>query len=146
MIALQKTGLDEQSIRDIIPKQRQVEGPVRSCHSVLVNITESSGYWNRYDYAKTEDWGEFVVISRRNIMGTCLFRTSKGYFGLGPPALQADDLVCIFPGIRLPLILRLRGSHYQLVGTCFIYGLMDGEAVGGDIHGWEASLTDFYIM
>jgi hypothetical protein len=48
--------------------------------------------------------------------GRAFFRTSRGYFGLGPPDSQPDDIVCIFPGAAVPYIVRARGDDYVLVG------------------------------
>jgi hypothetical protein len=49
--------------------------------------------------------------------GRAFFRTSRGYFGLGPPDSQPDDIVCIFPGGVVPYILRAGGDDcYVLVG------------------------------
>jgi hypothetical protein len=49
--------------------------------------------------------------------GRTFFRTSRGYFGLGPPDSQPDDIVCIFPGGVVSYILRAGGDDcYVLVG------------------------------
>jgi hypothetical protein len=49
--------------------------------------------------------------------GRTFFRTSRGYFGLGPPDSQPDDIVCIFLGGVVPYILRAKGGDcYVLVG------------------------------
>jgi len=45
------------------------------------------------------------------------------------------DLVCVVLGCSHPLIFRLhRPGHFTLVGPCFVYGLMDGEALLGVLH------------
>ncbi|OQN98353.1 hypothetical protein B0A48_15620 [Cryoendolithus antarcticus] len=52
--------------------------------------------------------------------------------GLGPNKSQIGDLVCILYGCTVPCILRKHAhvpGSYQLVGECYIYGLMDGEAI-----------------
>ncbi|KAB2571719.1 hypothetical protein DBV05_g9627 [Lasiodiplodia theobromae] len=62
----------------------------------------------------------------------CRFRrffiTRKGFFGIGPPCLKRDDLVCILNGGIVPFVLRHREEHYKLVGDAYIYGIMNGEA------------------
>ncbi|KAF5697604.1 heterokaryon incompatibility protein [Fusarium mundagurra] len=145
---LRKSSNDEteQSLRDRILRQWQVEGPPRSWQEVIVNITSAEEFWNTYKAGRTDGWEEFLIVSRRNIKGTCLFQTTTGYFGLGPLMIESSDLICVFPGVRLPMILRPKGNCFQLVGTCYVYGLMDGEAVGDDVQAWEASLSDFVLM
>ncbi len=49
--------------------------------------------------------------------------------------MQSRDVLAILHGCRLPVILRRLGSsdeHYEFVGTCYMYGIMDGEAVEAD--------------
>ena len=70
--------------------------------------------------------------------GRHLFTTVSSYMGLAPgPAPRRDQLrlepdrVCVIPGGCTPFILRPVADgpdHFRLVGECFIYGLMDGEA------------------
>jgi len=44
------------------------------------------------------------------------------------------DVVAVLNGLSIPLILRKVETGYEVVGDCYIHGLMDGEAVAGD---WE---------
>lgn len=63
------------------------------------------------------------------------FRTEKGYVGLGPGEAQAGDAVVLFPGFSAPYVLRrfqhYRDRVYEVVGECYVDGLMDGEYLGG---------------
>jgi hypothetical protein len=71
--------------------------------------------------------------------------SEKGYFGLVPEETQPGDRICILYGGQTPFILRRvkevretlekgsrdlggNGAIYQLVGECYIHGIMDGEA------------------
>jgi hypothetical protein len=56
------------------------------------------------------------------------FYTKKGYLGYRPKVLEEGDLICVFPNCRLPIALRKVEDYYHLVGTCFVLGLIDGEA------------------
>jgi hypothetical protein len=58
-----------------------------------------------------------------------MFRTAKGYLGLGPEILKAGDIVAVIFGAKVPFILRPEGDHYLLVGDCYVHGVMQGEAV-----------------
>jgi hypothetical protein len=55
--------------------------------------------------------------------------TVKGTMGIFPPNTQVGDLICILFGCSVPVVLRPLGRVVQLVGECFVYGIMDGEAL-----------------
>ncbi|KAF2248565.1 hypothetical protein BU26DRAFT_338233 [Trematosphaeria pertusa] len=57
-----------------------------------------------------------------------LFYTSAGYIGSSLHGIRAGDIVCIIQGCPCPVLLRREGSHFLHLGTCFVLGLMDGEA------------------
>jgi len=60
------------------------------------------------------------------------FRTEKGYVGMGPEDAQNDDVVYVLPGADVPYLLRPReNGRFELVGQCYLHGIMDGEAVEG---------------
>ncbi|KAK4041250.1 heterokaryon incompatibility protein-domain-containing protein [Parachaetomium inaequale] len=69
-----------------------------------------------------------------------LFRTAKGYLGIGSECAQTGDWVWIVPGSRVPLLLRSlplepeqvhhpRRNRHRLVGGAYLHGFMEGEAV-----------------
>lgn len=60
-----------------------------------------------------------------------LFRTKRGYLGMGSYGPRPGDLVCVFFGGALPFILRQRngGDGYELVGSAYVHGVMNGEAI-----------------
>lgn len=82
---------------------------------------EASDYWN-----------SFMVASA----GRRLFATDRGYIGLGPPEMQKDDHVYILSGGNLPYLLRRvfgpRPRTFELVGDCYLHGIMYGEEAGTD--------------
>ncbi len=61
--------------------------------------------------------------------GRIFARTWKGYFVLGPAALEVGDVVCVLPGSKVPFCLRSMGKRYLLVGECYVHGLMKGEVM-----------------
>lgn len=72
----------------------------------------------------------YMNTLRSQLIGRIVFVTSKGYLGLGPQHLQADDVVSIIQGAVTPFILRPTGDgRYQLVGEAYVHGIMDGEAL-----------------
>ena len=79
-----------------------------------------------------EYWKGFVMASA----GRHLFATDRGYIGLGPPEMQKRDHVYILSGGNVPYILRPifgpRPRTFELVGDCYLHGVMYGEAAGTD--------------
>ncbi|KAH8660880.1 hypothetical protein BGZ60DRAFT_414202 [Tricladium varicosporioides] len=62
--------------------------------------------------------------------------TKDGYMGLVPPESRVSDVVCILFRMQTPVILRkiedggswLDGeAQYELIGECYMHGMMDGE-------------------
>lgn len=64
-----------------------------------------------------------VVYQRR------LFKTEKGYIGLGGGVIEVGDSVGIFKGGKLPLLVRPSGKNdkWLLVGVSYVHGIMNGE-------------------
>ncbi|KAE9378510.1 hypothetical protein N431DRAFT_554674 [Stipitochalara longipes BDJ] len=60
-----------------------------------------------------------------------LFTTDQDHIGFTPYTsfIRRGDVVCIFNGAKLPLLIRKQGSFYTLLGACYVYGLMDGESI-----------------
>jgi hypothetical protein len=68
----------------------------------------------------------FAVAGRR------FCSTGKRYLGWVPRAAVAGDIICIFAGGEVPFIIRPLEGHsdyYELVGECYIHGIMQGEAM-----------------
>jgi hypothetical protein len=66
----------------------------------------------------------------RSLLSRAFFITADGYMGLGSPEL-GDEIWVLFGG-DTPFILRPSVSDpgcHQLIGSCFVHGLMDGEAM-----------------
>ena len=64
--------------------------------------------------------------------------TRNGYIGMVPKKTEIGDVVVVLNGAQVPFVLRpalsvvdgwVEGS-YQLVGECYVHGVMDGEAFG----------------
>ncbi|CZR59900.1 related to heterokaryon incompatibility protein het-6 [Phialocephala subalpina] len=73
-----------------------------------------------------ETWSRWAASASE---GRVFARTWKGYFVLGPKALEAGDVICVLFGARVPFCLRPIGKRYLLVGECYVHGLMNGEAI-----------------
>ncbi|KAK3385886.1 heterokaryon incompatibility protein-domain-containing protein [Podospora didyma] len=56
------------------------------------------------------------------------FTTESGYFGFCGFRIGNEDIICLIRGSFNLAVLRKSGSHFLLVGMCWVYGFMDGEA------------------
>ena len=57
------------------------------------------------------------------------FITTSGFMGLGPRTMQPQDQIAVLHGCRWPVILRPGDDHFKMLGTCYVHGIMDGEAI-----------------
>lgn len=60
--------------------------------------------------------------------------TDEGHIGIAPKATKPGDRVCALLGCEMPLVLRTTSNlHFQVVGECYVDGMMDGEAFLGPV-------------
>jgi hypothetical protein len=66
-----------------------------------------------------------VSIKLNNTLhGHLVFRTENNAIGVGPDSTLEGDIVCLFGGCSIPLILRQERKFDRLVGACAVYGPM----------------------
>ncbi|KAK4557081.1 hypothetical protein LTR86_006062 [Recurvomyces mirabilis] len=69
-----------------------------------------------------------AVLDRR------LFRTRRGWLGVCPRTAVAGDEVFVLGDCPVPVVLRRidaeegEGEEYQVLGHCYVHGIMEGEA------------------
>ncbi|KAH7066717.1 hypothetical protein BKA63DRAFT_126411 [Paraphoma chrysanthemicola] len=115
-----ESGYDPQTYR---PNEPYVCLPALSRH-----VLRFAGSFNR-----TEAWSVVDTVLR----GRRPFVTENGYMGLSPAYISEENKdhephtkwqLAIVVGCSVPLLLREReDGTYQLVGSCFVQGWMDGE-------------------
>ncbi|KAK5948640.1 hypothetical protein OHC33_010399, partial [Knufia fluminis] len=66
----------------------------------------------------------------------------KLYMGVGPDITMPGDKLCVIPGCCAPFVIRPKGKHYQLVGECYVHGVMDGEIMAQSNVAMEALLFE----
>ena len=70
-----------------------------------------------------------------------LATTERGYIGMVLETAERDDVIAVLLGCSMPMVLRQSkivggGSEdvrWQVVGECYLHGIMDGEAMGWGI-------------
>ncbi|KAI9854714.1 MAG: hypothetical protein M1813_000897 [Trichoglossum hirsutum] len=63
-----------------------------------------------------------ISVNRR------FMRTQSKLLGLAHGASQIGDRVVLVKGSAVPLIIRAAGDDWQLVGGCYVHGIMQGKA------------------
>ena len=112
-------------------------------HSKVLQYLELINHCH-YDVAKVATMSraqELETFSNESVFVDVWFRaayqrrfcsTTGGRMGLVPNAALQGDLIAIIRGADVPLVLRTteRGM-YELIGECYIHGIMQGEALQG---------------
>jgi hypothetical protein len=65
-------------------------------------------------------WGDHVSESHH-------VQTRDEYIGLGPSGMMEGDRIALFKGGKMPLVVRPVGENLELVGGCYLLGIMFGE-------------------
>lgn len=71
--------------------------------------------------------GPFDQAEGRVRHGRRFFVSENGRFGWVPLRTEVGDRVCVFWGMRMPVIMRPRGDQWEFIGACYLHGSMDGE-------------------
>ncbi|KAI1099464.1 heterokaryon incompatibility protein-domain-containing protein [Jackrogersella minutella] len=86
----------------------------------------------------TKDFMERVkdVTLGRSFAQVRLGGQDRNTYGLVPAETEKEDLICVLFGASVPVVLREQKNgakrQFIMVGECFIYGMMEGEAVSGE--------------
>ena len=83
---------------------------------------------------------ESLIDPTQRLRRLCM--TVNDRFGWMPSSAEIGDDIVIFHGARMPFVIRPvsqgpvesvgEAIHYELIGECFLHGVMDGEAVRED--------------
>jgi Heterokaryon incompatibility protein (HET) len=96
-----------------------------------------------FDSVRNPDFFDFNLLS--HTQSWRFFTTTSGYAGLGPNPCQPGDKIVIIFGCASPLVLRPIGSHYELVGECYVHGIMHGEAMRDPLNRESETVVAFEI-
>lgn len=102
----------------------------RKNFEVWLKILQSSN--SLEDTAKTlyEDEVAYPYTHRAEflIWGRSLSTTVNSRLALVPISTAADDQIVVLSGGKIPFVLRAMSHAFQLIGPCYVHGIMDGEA------------------
>ena len=90
---------------------------------------DGDGFWNLNTVLEVRK--AFTPSFKSHAINRRFFNTVDGYWGMGPSAMETGDVCAVLLGADVPFVLRPKGAEgeYQLVGECYMYGFMDGQAV-----------------
>lgn len=69
------------------------------------------------------------------------FVSHHGRIGWVPFRTRTGDRICVFRGVRMPFVLRPQQDRWEIIGACYVHGLMDGEV--WDLTGLEWKFMRF---
>lgn len=81
---------------------------------------------------KAKQYPELASIVRlcsKTVRSRAFFTTDSRYLGFGPKCTVAGDQIFLLIGSDVPFILRQAGEKYELVGACYVHGIMYGEGL-----------------
>ena len=79
---------------------------------------------------------EYRTALANSLLGRSFFTTSTGFLGIGLPRIKIGDIITILFGAQLPFVLRRNGENFQMIGACYVSGVMNGEMMDKeDING-----------
>ncbi|ORY01801.1 heterokaryon incompatibility protein-domain-containing protein [Clohesyomyces aquaticus] len=82
-----------------------------------------------YAQPEMDRYHEFVKANGMWCYNRRFFKTQSDRFGWGPDGMKDGDVVAILGGLDVPLVLRPGEDGYEVVGDCFLHGIMMGEAL-----------------
>jgi hypothetical protein len=108
-------------------------------HTIVADIGSRRGYaidWECVGQDPQEITAEgrqrqsaMLVVTKMMTFGRRLFKTARGFIGLGPAAAQIDDQVSVLLGGQVLYVLRKQNDrHHEFIGECYVHGMMDGQA------------------
>jgi hypothetical protein len=74
-----------------------------------------------------EDYVRIHTAFKATLEGNLVFGIGNEFIGIGPDSTLEGDVVCVFAGCRVPILLRRERDHYRLVGPCAVQDLMNEE-------------------
>ncbi len=78
---------------------------------------------------KYPELAETVRSCSETVRSRAFFTTDSRYLGFGPKCTAAEDQIFLLIGSDVPFILRQVGEKFELVGACYVHGIMYGEGL-----------------
>ncbi|KAH7067510.1 hypothetical protein BKA63DRAFT_522272 [Paraphoma chrysanthemicola] len=69
----------------------------------------------------------YAMTANKAIFRTTGNANSLGYVGLAPRGTMQGDVIAILEGGKVPFVLRQNGIFWQVIGACYVHGVMFGQ-------------------
>jgi hypothetical protein len=104
-----------------------------SSHPALVDTVNDilEGALRKHQHEAVDRFQMQLDVS---LAGRRIFITTDGHVGFAPHYVKEGDIICVLYGGDTPYVLRPlpNGDDYFFLGECYVYGMMDGEAMPTD--------------
>jgi hypothetical protein len=100
----------------------------QDCKRFFQNLPSETPTWGEYFQSMNLYFGCLGAI----LLSYKLCATRNRFVGLVPLSTRVRDKICVFNGGAMPFVLRTSMEHngqFQLIGGCYIHGMMKGEAI-----------------
>lgn len=104
----------------------------RACHYAFkqIGIASAIDTEQLLDNISLSMVKEFLQRVQEAVWNRQLIKTKRGHLGLAPDTAEKGDMVCILYGCSVPVVIReADNGNHELVGECYIDGMMDGAAL-----------------
>ena len=90
-----------------------------------------SSYFYAPSVSKHEELREPLEQIYRFVRTRRLMVTLEGFIGAVAHEARRGDVIFLLLGCNVPIVLRAVGNNrYKVVGSCYLHGIMEGEAMG----------------
>ncbi|TGO33777.1 hypothetical protein BHYA_0227g00030 [Botrytis hyacinthi] len=156
------TILSEMAILGSMKGIPQVENGLEGLYTWWMNFESAHG--NKTDSSNLPVNLESLNMPRESYRrGGNFIITETGHLGIGPILVKRGDIVAIFDGLRMPIVLRpalpdqssrppvyspnkeqvfLPDEQWELVGNCYLHGFMNNEVAEPQ---WREKSEKFWI-
>jgi hypothetical protein len=123
-----------------LPTRAEVAAAVTAARSLSENSKSGFFSFKEKEMESATGVGDFVQgqfsefdVRWSKMVGACkMFRTKRGYLGMGPVSSEKGDQCWILGDARVPFVLRESkevDGAYELVGETYLHGCMHGETM-----------------
>ncbi|KAK3347435.1 hypothetical protein B0H65DRAFT_460440 [Neurospora tetraspora] len=136
----QMTMLQHRTKTDLVLEYHRLRRSLEQLQALEIDMT-APGWMDCMDEDKKKkvlewtahsleaDGGKHYDDCLAKMAGKSLYLTKKGYMGMGPHEMKSGDVVTVFPGARIPFVLRPTAEEdtFTYIGDAYCDGIMDGE-------------------
>jgi len=122
-----KRRLTQSLFRKFEARERMTESSyISEIEQVFTEENSGTGDWVR---CLRETFIEYIETMSIACASRRFFVSEKGYMGIGPESADNGDMICVLLGCQVPVLIRKHHDYQLFIGECFVWGIMDGEAI-----------------